>query len=114
MPTVARPAPLAATFAATFAALGDPTRLEIVRRLGHGPATVSDLASPFSMSLPGFLKHVRVLEAAGVVRTSKSGRTRRCELDRARLDEVGAWVDRMRATWERRLDRITTYSEEQR
>jgi DNA-binding transcriptional ArsR family regulator len=91
---------------ATFAALGDTTRLEIVDRLSHGPLTVSELAAPLDMSLRGVLKHVQVLEDAGVVRTAKSGRSRQCVLQRERLDEAAAWVDDVRHRWTRRLDRM--------
>ena len=66
----------------TFAALGDPTRAAILGRLSRGPASVTELAEPFAMSLRGVLKHVKVLEDAGVVRTVKTGRVRRCEIIR--------------------------------
>ena len=65
-------------------ALADPTRRAVVTRLGRGPATVGDLARPFPMTLPSFMKHVRTLETHGLIRTTKSGRVRTCELDRAR------------------------------
>ena len=83
----------------TFAALGDATRLEIVDRLAAGPLSVSELAEPFEMSLRGVLKHVQVLEDAGLVRTAKSGRTRRCVLQREQLDEAAAWVESVRHRW---------------
>jgi DNA-binding transcriptional ArsR family regulator len=90
----------------TFAALGDPTRLDIVARLSAGPASVSELAEPTALSLRGVLKHVSVLEEAGLVRTVKVGRTRECRLDGDALDGAARALDELRARWERRLDRI--------
>lgn len=100
-----------ATVEHTFAALADPTRVEIVMRLSRGVATVGDLAEPFDMSLRAVLKHVQVLEAAGLVRTVKSGRVRLCELEPARIDDASRWIERLRLRWERRLDRIEKYLE---
>ena len=74
----------------TFAALADPTRVEIVTRLSRGPASVSELAEPYDMSLRAVLKHVQVLEDAGVVRTVKEGRVRRCELEPRSIDVTRA------------------------
>jgi DNA-binding transcriptional ArsR family regulator len=82
-----------------------------VVRLHRGPATVIELAEPYDMSLRAVLKHVHVLEAAGLVRTMKEGRVRRCELDRSRLVEAERWMDDLRRRWERRIDRIETYIE---
>jgi DNA-binding transcriptional ArsR family regulator len=93
----------------TFAALADPTRIELVLRLSSGPASVSELAEPYDMSLRAVLKHVQVLEGAGLVRTVKRGRVRRCELDRRGLDAAGKWIDDVRRRWERRLDRLEKY-----
>jgi DNA-binding transcriptional ArsR family regulator len=90
----------------SFAALSDPTRREILRRLGHGTATISDLAEPFGMSLTGVKKHVRVLEDAGLVTTEKVGRERRCSLGPRRLDDVQSWIDDYRRMLEVRLDRL--------
>ena len=90
----------------TFAALADPTRVEIVTRLSRGPASVSELAEPYEMSLRGVLKHVHILEDAGVIRTVKEGRVRRCELDLKSLDGTARWIEQLRQRWERRLDRI--------
>ena len=95
----------------TLAALGDPTRVEIVSRLSAGPSSVTDLASGFEMSLRGVLKHVQVLEAAGVVRTEKLGRVRRCELQAEALAGAEQWLDDVRRRWERRLDRLEQYLE---
>jgi DNA-binding transcriptional ArsR family regulator len=93
----------------TFAALGDPTRMEIVMRLSRGAASVSELAEPFPMSLRAVLKHVEVLEDAGIVRTVKEGRVRRCELERRAIDDASKWIDHIRRRWERRLDRLEDY-----
>jgi DNA-binding transcriptional ArsR family regulator len=90
----------------TFAALADPTRVEIVTRLSRGPASVSELAEPYDMSLRAVLKHVQVLEDAGVVRTVKEGRVRRCELDGRSIDATARWMEQVRQRWERRIDRI--------
>jgi DNA-binding transcriptional ArsR family regulator len=95
-----------ATIDQTFAALADPTRVDIVMRLSRGVATVGDLAEPFDMSLRAVLKHVQVLEAAGVVRTVKRGRVRLCELVPAPIDDASRWIDQLRRRWDRRLDRI--------
>ena len=97
----------------TFAALGDPTRAAILGRLSRGPASVTELAEPFAMSLRGVLKHVQVLEDAGVVRTVKNGRVRRCEIVRAPIDDAAEWIEQLRRRWERRLDRIESYAKTQ-
>jgi DNA-binding transcriptional ArsR family regulator len=93
----------------TFSALSDPTRRDILERLARGPATISELAQPFGLSLPGMLKHIRVLEEADLVKSHKDGRTRRCELGPADLDEVAEYARRHKERWERRLDRLESY-----
>lgn len=98
----------------TFSALGDPTRRTVLERLGSGSATVSDLARPAGISLTGMKKHLRVLEEAGLVRTEKVGRSRRCELAPGRLDEARAWIDEHRQMVEQRFDRIEALLEETR
>jgi DNA-binding transcriptional ArsR family regulator len=90
----------------TFSALSDPTRRQILERLGGGPATLSELAHPLDMSLPGVLKHVRVLERARLVTTERNGRTRECRLGPERLDDASEWIALYRHRWERRLDRL--------
>jgi DNA-binding transcriptional ArsR family regulator len=92
-----------------FAALADPTRVELVTRLARGPASVTDLAEPYTMSLRAVLKHVHVLEEAGLVRTVKEGRVRRCELDGRAIASTARFLDDVRTRWERRLDRMEDY-----
>lgn len=89
-----------------FDALADPTRRAVVRRLGHGPSSVGDLARDFPMTMPSFLKHVRALEGSGLIRTAKSGRVRTCTLNRERLLLVDDWLAEQRRLWEARTDRL--------
>ena len=95
----------------TLAAIADPTRRQILERLSRGPASMSELAQPLEISLPGLMKHVRVLEQARLVESRKDGRTRRCRLGPARMDDVASWVEEYRSQWERRLDRLESYLE---
>ncbi len=95
----------------TFAALSDPTRRDILDRLAQGPATLGELAQPFDMTLPGLMKHVRVLEQAQLVVTEKKGRTRECRLGTEQLDDAAHWIETYRRRWERRLDRLEGYLE---
>lgn len=90
-------------------ALADPTRRAVVERLSRGDASVSELAEPFEMTLPSFVRHLRILEEAGVVRTHKVGRVRRCELAPERLVVVGDWLEEQRRIWEARLDQLDAY-----
>jgi DNA-binding transcriptional ArsR family regulator len=83
-------------------------------RLSRGSATVGELAAPHDMSLRAVLKHVQALEEAGIVRTAKSGRVRRCELERGRIDEATKWMEQLKRRWERRLDRLDDYLKEQK
>ena len=92
-----------------FAALADPTRRAVLTRLGEGPATIGELAEPFTMTLTGMTKHVRVLEDAGLVSTEKVGRTRQCRLGTERLDDAMAWITFYQRLWERRLDGLDAY-----
>ena len=96
----------------TFSALSDPTRRAILERLG--PATMSELAHPFGISLPGLMKHVRILEQADLVTTEKHGRTRECRLGTERLDDAAEWIELYRGRWERRLDRLEGYLEKKK
>ncbi|HEY1093335.1 MAG TPA: metalloregulator ArsR/SmtB family transcription factor [Glycomyces sp.] len=92
-----------------FTALADPTRREVVRRLGRGPQSVGDLADAFPITLPSFMKHVRTLEANGLIRTTKSGRVRTCALRRERLALVDGWLAEQRRVWEERTDRLERF-----
>jgi DNA-binding transcriptional ArsR family regulator len=90
----------------SFAALADPTRRDVLQRLGRGPATITELAEPYGISLTGMKKHVRVLEDAELVTTAKVGRSRQCSLGPRRLDDVHAWMETYRHMLEERLDRF--------
>ena len=92
-----------------FQALSDPTRRAVLARLARGPVTVSDLAAPFDMALPSFLTHLRKLEDAGLITTTKDGRVRTCALVPAAITPVQHWLDDQRALWETRLDQLEDY-----
>ncbi|MEV4671832.1 MULTISPECIES: ArsR/SmtB family transcription factor [Actinomadura] len=92
-----------------FVALADPTRRAVVRRLGGGPVSVGDLAREFPMTLPSFMKHVRTLEASGLIRTAKAGRVRTCTLNRERLVLLDEWLAEQRRIWEERTDRLEQF-----
>lgn len=89
-----------------FHALADPTRRAVVQRLSRGPASVTELAEPFDMRLPSFMKHLRVLEDSGLVRSKKVGRVRTCEIRPRPMLDAERWMARHRAIWEGRLDRF--------
>ena len=93
----------------TFAALADPTRRAILARLALGEATVTELAKPFDMSLPGVSKHLRVLEDAGLIVKGRDAQFRPCRLEPARLRDVSAWVEQYRRLWEERFDRLDDF-----
>ena len=92
-----------------FGALADETRRGILTRLGAGPATITELATPSGMTLTGIRKHVDVLEAAGLVTTEKVGRVRQVQLGTERLDDAMAWISNYQRLWERRLDGLQVY-----
>jgi DNA-binding transcriptional ArsR family regulator len=92
----------------TFSALADPTRRDILERLAAGPASISELARPIGISLPGVMKHVRILEEARLVTTEKHGRTRECQLGPDQMDDATRWIETYRREWERRFDRLET------
>ena len=89
-----------------FHALSDANRRAMIDRLLAGPASVSELARPLSISLPAVVQHLHVLEDSGVVRSHKSGRVRTCEIDPLALSEAERWISERRASWEARLDRL--------
>lgn len=92
-----------------FLALADPTRRAVIHRLGHGSASVGDLAREATMTLPSFMKHLRMLESNGLIRTTKSGRVRTCELNRERFAVVEGWLAQQRRLWEARTDRLEQF-----
>jgi DNA-binding transcriptional ArsR family regulator len=92
-----------------FQALADPARRLMVDRLSRGPASVSELARPLAMSLPGVVQHLHVLEASGLVRSKKVGRVRTCQIEPVALGSAEDWITERRAAWERRLDRLGEY-----
>ncbi len=96
-------------FDVVFAALSDPTRRSIVRRLADGEATVLELAEPFPISLPAISRHLKVLEHAGLITRSRDGQRRPCRLRPEPLVEIAAWTEHTRAAWEHRLDRLDAH-----
>jgi DNA-binding transcriptional ArsR family regulator len=98
-----------ATLDPVFRALADPTRREMVDRLSRGPASVSQLAEPFDMSLSAVVQHLAVLESSGLVRSEKVGRVRTCRLEKQALRHAEEWFAGRRDRWERRLDRLGEY-----
>lgn len=96
-----------------FHALSDPTRRAVLGRLMLGPAPVKDLAKPFDMGLPSFMKHLRVLEESGLISSEKVGRVRTCRARVEQLTAAEAWLSEQRTLWEARADRLADYVENQ-
>jgi DNA-binding transcriptional ArsR family regulator len=96
----------------TFAALADPTRRAILARLVTGECSVTELATPFDMSLPAVSKHLRVLERAGLVAQRRDAQWRPCRLEAGPLKDVADWAEHYRHLWEGRLDRLDDYLQE--
>jgi DNA-binding transcriptional ArsR family regulator len=94
---------------ATFAALADPTRRAILARLASGEATVSELAAPFDMSLPGISKLLKGLQRAGLIEQGRQAQWRPCRLQAEPLREVADWVGQYRRHWEESFDRLDAY-----
>lgn len=94
-----------------FQALADPTRRGMLARLSRAPASVSELAAPFRISLPAVMQHLQMLEASGLVRSEKKGRVRTCRIEPEALAGAEAWIAEQRALWEGRLDRLEDYLE---
>lgn len=92
-----------------FQALADPTRRAVLGRLGRGPATISELAKPFDMALPSFMKHIHALEQSGWIRTRKAGRVRTCAIEKKPFAAVETWLSAQRALWEGRTDRLEQF-----
>jgi DNA-binding transcriptional ArsR family regulator len=97
---------------ATFAALADPTRRAILARLANGEATVTELAEPFRMSLPGVSKHLKVLESAGLISKGREAQWRPCRLEGKPLRDVAEWMDTYRRFWDESMDRLDVYLQE--
>ena len=94
-----------------FQALADPTRRAMVDRLSRGPASVSELAKPFEMSLPAVVQHLQALEASGLVSSRKVGRVRTCQIEPEALSLAEQWLNERRTLWMKRLDRLGEYLE---
>lgn len=92
-----------------FHALADPTRRAMLTRLAEGPARVTDLAGPTGLRLPTVMRHLSVLEEAGLIATSKDGRVRTCAIVPEALAPARTWLDEQRALWESRLDRLEAF-----
>ena len=97
---------------AILRAISDPTCRAIVERLGRSPASVSDLAKPFDMSLAAVVQHIQVLEDAGVVASEKIGRVRTCRLASGGMTALSLWIDAQKSPVERRLDRLDAFLDE--
>jgi DNA-binding transcriptional ArsR family regulator len=95
-----------------FAALADPTRRAILSRLASGEASVTELAEPFTMSLPAVSKHLKVLESAGLIARGREAQWRPCRLEAAPLKEASDWIDHYRRFWEDSFDRLDDYLKE--
>lgn len=89
-----------------FLAFADPTRRAVLRQLGQGPASVSDLSAPFDMALPPFMKHIRTLENAGLITSRKVGRVRTCEIKPERYAEIERWLSDQRKDWASRYRKL--------
>jgi DNA-binding transcriptional ArsR family regulator len=96
----------------TFAALADPTRRAILARLALGEATVTELAQPFDISLPGVSKHLKVLQHAGLVVQGRDAQWRPCRLEPEPLHDVAGWLEQYRRLWEERLERFDAFLRE--
>lgn len=96
-----------------FGALSDPTRRTILARLAGGELSVSALARPFAVSAPAISRHLRVLEASGLIARHKAGRVHYCRLRLDALNGAGRWIERQRTFWERQLDALARYVDRQ-
>ena len=96
----------------TLSALADPTRRAILARLALGETSVTELATPFKMSLPAVSKHLKVLERAGLITRGREAQWRPCRIDGAALKEVDDWLERYRRFWDASLDRLEDYLDE--
>lgn len=94
---------------AIFAALSDPTRRALIKRLTSGEATVLELAEPFDLSLPAISRHLKVLEKAGLINRGRDAQMRPCSLRADALDEVTRWAMNARSAWEERMDNLAAH-----
>ena len=92
-----------------FHALADPTRRSILTRLAEGPARVTELADPTGLRLPTVMRHLQVMEEAGLIATAKDGRVRTCAIVPEAFNPIRSWLDEQRAIWEGRLDRLDAF-----
>lgn len=95
-----------------FHALGDPTRRAMLDRLSQGPQSVSKLAAPLGITLTAVVQHLQILEECGLAHTEKLGRVRTCRIEAAGFDALEEWIRNHRTAWERKLDRLATFLEE--
>jgi DNA-binding transcriptional ArsR family regulator len=93
----------------TFSALADPTRRAILTRLSSGERSVTEIAEPFSLSLPAISKHLKVLEQAGLIARGRRAQWRPCRLEAAPLRDASAWIEHYRRFWEESFDRLDEY-----
>ncbi|RDS86083.1 ArsR/SmtB family transcription factor [Dyella psychrodurans] len=101
----------AAALDSIFYALADPTRRAVIQRLGRGSATVGELAEPFAMALPSFMKHVGILERTGLIRSRKRGRIRTCTLEQKNLAAAERWFAEQRSMWASRYQNLDSLLE---
>jgi DNA-binding transcriptional ArsR family regulator len=106
------PSPVEARLDVVFRALGDTTRRRILARLARGPATVTELALPFAISLPAVSRHLKVLESARLIARHVDGRVHRCALHADPLGAVEAWLEPYREFWTGTLDALAEYAEQ--
>lgn len=99
------------SLSSTFAALADPTRRAILSRLSQGEATVTELAEPFSISLPAISRHLKVLERAGLISRGRSAQWRPCRLESEPLEQAARWLQGNREQWEAGADRLAAFLE---
>jgi DNA-binding transcriptional ArsR family regulator len=109
--TLTKPRRAADRLSVTFAALADPTRRAILARLASGEASVTELAEPFAMSLPGFSKHLKVLQRAGLIEQGRQAQWRPCRLQAAPLKDLAVWVERYRQFWDESFEQLDDYLE---
>lgn len=100
------------TLSTTFQALADPTRRAILAQLALGERSVTELAEPFDMSLPGISKHLKVLEHAGLITRSRDAQWRPCKIEPKALMSVDSWLEEYRKLWNQRFDRLEEYLKE--